>query len=62
MEKIIANVTYGHDVISDEVQPAMCADRQCRVIRMKRPRGRKVIIAIFQQTMQGEYCSHSVLS
>lgn len=61
MNKFIANVTYGHNVISETVQPSAHADRQVRVIEMKRPRGRKTIIAIFQETLDGVYCSHSVL-
>jgi hypothetical protein len=55
-------ITYGYNVLKVTVQPAMVSDRQVRVIEMKRPRGRKTVIAVIQETMDGAYCSHSVLA
>lgn len=57
----IASITYGYNVIKNEVQAAMVSDRQVRVIQMKRPRGRAIIMAVIQETLEGVYCSHSII-
>lgn len=55
-------ITYGYNILKVTVQPAMVSDRQVRVIEMKKPRGKKTILAVIQETMEGVYCSHSVIA
>ena len=54
-------ITYGYNILKVTVQPAMVSDRQVRVIEMKKPRGKKTVLAVIQETLEGAYCSHSVI-
>lgn len=59
--KKIFYVTYGYEILTETVEPAKCDGRQVRVIEMKKPKGRKKYIAIFQETLDGVYCDHAVI-
>jgi hypothetical protein len=60
--KKIDYITYGYNILKVTVQPATASDRQVRVIEMKRPRGRKTVMAVIQETLEGTYCGHSVIA
>lgn len=55
-------ITWGYNILNVTIQPAMVSDRQVRVIEMKKPRGRKTVLAVIQETLEGAYCSHSVIA
>lgn len=58
----ITDITYGYNVLSDNVQPHMTSSiRQVRVIKMKKPSGIKTWMAVIQETLSGEYVAHSVI-
>jgi len=62
MSSKVKELTYGLEILSNEVGPHMTStERQVRKITVKKPRGRRNYYLTIQETLNGEYCSHSLV-
>jgi hypothetical protein len=58
----IKELTYGYNVISEEVTKHMVSDElQVRTIILKKPRGRRAYILTIQESTDGNYRGHSLV-
>lgn len=54
----IETATYGYEILTSEFR----ADRQITVLEMKKPRGKKVYLAVANMTADGKVSKLSVIN